>query len=313
MKAKTPHKPVLLQDILAFFADLRLSTFVDGTVGAGGHAHAILQAHPEITAFIGIDQDPVALEIAKNTLVPWKNKVVFAQDTFSDVDKILDRAGIEKMSGMLLDLGVSSMQLDAGQRGMCFSVDAPLDMRMSPNMDMTAEDILNRWSERELGHVFRDFGEEKRWRAAARAIVQARRKEPIRTTFQLVAVLKDVLKGDPRKKIHPLTLVFQALRICVNRELERLESVIPQAVGRLEKGGRLAVISFHSLEDRIVKEAFRYWASDKENTRGVAGVFRDKEQHVKILTKKPIVPSLEEIAENPRSRSAKLRVVEKIV
>lgn len=299
------HKSVLLQEILGVFRDYELSTFVDGTLGAGGHAKAMLQEHPEIESFIGIDQDPLALQIAQKTLEEWEGKVQFIHGNFVDFEG-------EEVDGILLDLGVSSMQFDREEKGFSFSKEGPLDMRMDPTAELTAADVVNTWSEKELGRVFRVYGEEKRWRAAARAIVGARKEAPFRTTLDLVNVLFSVLRNRKKKDIHPLTLVFQALRICVNRELERLQEALPRLIRCLRKGGRLAIISFHSLEDRIVKNAFRYAASDKENTSGIAGVFLSKKQEVKILTKKPIIPTEEERWGNPRSRSAKLRVIEKL-
>jgi 16S rRNA (cytosine1402-N4)-methyltransferase len=212
---------------------------------------------------------------------------------------------------MLLDLGVSSMQIDVGQRGFSFSKDGPLDMRMDPSNPITAADIVNTWPQKDLARLFRDSGEEKRWKQAAGAIAKEREKEPINTTGRLVQILYPVL-FNRKKSIHPLTLVFQALRISVNKELDVLKEVLPKAIKRLKKGGRLAVISFHSLEDRPVKQAFNYAASDKESTSGIGGVFLSKDKEVNILTRKPITPSDEEILGNPRSRSAKLRVVEKL-
>lgn len=303
-----PHLSVLLEEVVEAFSPVTLETFVDGTLGAGGHSSEIIKYHPEIQHFMGIDQDPDALSIAKERLEPWKEKVIFQKGNFSDLRAHLDKNGIEKVDGILLDLGVSSMQFDRPDRGFSLQNDGPLDMRMDPEESLTAEEIVNTWSEAELGRIFKRYGEEKRWRAAARAIVNAR---PLSRTLELVEVLSKVL-GRPRKgKIHPATLVFQALRLAVNREIERVEEVIPQAIDSLCPGGRLAIISFHSLEDRIVKQQFRYLADDKESSRGIAGVFISKEPTVDLITRKPIVPSEEEIARNPRSRSSKLRVVQK--
>jgi 16S rRNA (cytosine1402-N4)-methyltransferase len=304
-----PHQSVLLDEILSLFSNLDMSVFVDGTLGAGGHSSSILQNHPEIQTFLGIDQDPDALEIAADRLKSWKNKSLLHKGNFSDLQAHLAFYGIEQVDGILLDLGVSSMQFDRADRGFSLQHDGPLDMRMDPDESLTAAEIVNTWSVGELGRIFRDYGEEKRWRSAARAIVEAR---PIQTTLELVEVLARVLGRPRRGKIHPSTLVFQALRLTVNREMERIENVIPQAIACLRPGGRLAVISFHSLEDRIVKTQFRYLADDKEQTRGIGGVFITKEPKVKLVTRKPIVPSVEEIAQNPRSRSSKLRVVEKL-
>lgn len=306
------HIPVLLEQILNSFSDLKVRYFVDGTVGAGGHSIALLEHHPEMKTLIGIDQDPDALKIAEERLRKWKERVVLVHGNFGQLMDYLERLGIQNIDGMLLDLGVSSMQLDEAEKGFSFSMEGPLDMRMNPERELTAEEVVNSWSEEDLGRIFREYGEEKQWKKAAKAIVKARVERHIHTTRQLVELLKPVIRPKRKKGIHPLTLVFQALRICVNSELDVLEGVLPVAIDTLEKGGRLAVISYHSLEDRIVKNAFRYAASDKENTSGIGGVFLEKTPQVKILTRKPIQPTEDEIARNPRSRSAKLRVVEKL-
>lgn len=308
-----PHKSVLSAEILQFFSDKKLHTFVDGTLGAGGHAALILEAHPEIKTFIGIDQDKEALVIARERLMPWKEKVKFFHGNFSELEQILEQASIKQIDGLLLDLGVSSMQLDRPEKGFSFMREGPLDMRMNNESPLTAAEIVNTWSESELGKVFRDYGEEPKWRAAARAIVAARDEQPILTTTDLARILVPVLINYKQKKgINPLTLVFQALRICVNRELEVLEAILPKAIEKLSSTGRMAIISFHSLEDRIVKNLLRFAASDKYNTVGIAGMFLDKEPQVNILTRKPVIASDEEVQQNPRSRSAKLRVIEKI-
>ncbi|HEY4831600.1 MAG TPA: 16S rRNA (cytosine(1402)-N(4))-methyltransferase RsmH [Waddliaceae bacterium] len=305
------HTPVLLEAVLRSFEGVLLPVFVDGTVGAGGHSAAILDKHPEIQQFVGLDQDPTAVAISRRRLEPWSQKVTLIHENFANFDIHLKRSNIEGIDGMLLDLGVSSMQLKTPERGFSFSQEGPLDMRMDPTTSITAADIINTWSERDLALLFRDSGEEKQWRRAAKSVVKARQKGPIMTTSKLVEILLPVLKIK-KKAIHPLTLVFQALRICVNQELVKLEQVLPKAINRLRKGGRLAVISFHSLEDRMVKNVFRYAASDKESTSGIGGVFLSKEPEVRLITKKPAIPTDLEVASNPRSRSAKLRVVEKL-
>lgn len=306
-QAQNPHISVLSKEVLACFEGLKLSIMVDATVGAGGHAFALLEAHPEIEKLIAIDQDPAALAIARTRLEKWANKVQFIHANFGILKEL--PGGID---GVLFDLGVSSMQLDQAERGFSFMRDAPLDMRMDPTQTLTAREIVTLWDERDLGRVFRDYGEEKRWRAAARAIVEGREAAPIETTGDLVRLLSPILGRYSKKGIHPLTLVFQGLRLAVNRELEVLSEALPAAIERLSKGGRLAAISFHSLEDRIVKQLFAQKALDKENTSGLAGLFIAKEPVVKILTRKPLVASEEEVKANPRSRSAKLRAVEKL-
>lgn len=305
-----PHLSVLLNEVVEAFQDVELKTFLDGTLGAGGHASAILQAHPEIEKFYGLDQDTSALEIARERLLPWQSKTELIHTNFSGLAEALKE---QKCDGLLLDLGVSSMQLDRPERGFSISRPGPLDMRMNMEGPLTAADVVNTWSEYDLARIFRDYGEEKRWRAAARAVVKARQEKPILTTQELVDLLLPVVKDfRSQKSIHPLTLIFQALRIAVNEELQVLEIALKAAIEALNPGGRLAVISFHSLEDRIAKQYFRYLASDKEDTRGIAGVFRDKKPIVRDVTRKPVTAGEKECAENPRARSAKLRVVEKI-
>lgn len=307
----TPHLSVLKEEILAAFADCSLQQWIDGTLGAGGHAHALLSAHPEIVRLIAIDQDPDAMAIAQARLQPWQEKIDYRSGNFEAVIGQLSRDGIQ-VDGILLDLGVSSMQLDRPEKGFSFMQEGPLDMRMDPRSSLTAEEIVNSWSEAEIARIIRDYGEEKYWKIAARAIVTARAVQPIRTTKQLADILCSVIWRKQGKNIHPATLTFQALRICVNRELEVIENTIPLCIDLLKPGGRLAVITFHSLEDRIVKNLFRFSADDKYDTSGLAGVFLDKTPKVKLWSRKAIVPKEQEIALNPRSRSAKLRVVEKI-
>lgn len=302
------HISVLLDEILTAYEGVNLRTFIDCTLGAGGHAEKILEQHPEIAHFYGIDQDPLAREIAAGRLTPWKEKLTIVPGNF----KQLGSFKLPKADGILLDLGVSSMQLDLPEKGFSFSREGPLDMRMDPSSLLTAEVIVNTYSEKELGRIFRDYGEEKQWRLAAYLIVKARTEQPFKTTLDLDKILTHRLKAKSKKGIHPLTLIFQALRIAVNDELGVLEAVLPQALENLNPGGRLAVISFHSLEDRIVKNFFRYEEDDKEKTSGLAGLFLDKEPSIKRITHKPIVAGEDEIKINPRSRSAKLRVVEKL-
>lgn len=280
------HKPVLVREVLEVFAEKKLRTFFDGTLGAGGHAKALLEAHPEIERYIGCDRDPRAHELAGKVLAPWEGKVEFVRGSYAE--KVEEVEGC--LDGFLIDIGISSMQVDERERGFSFMGDAPLDMRMDPEGDLTAEGIVNRYSEAELARIFYEYGEERRSRQVAKAIVEARRKRRIRTTGELVEIIKPVAT---RGRLHPATLVFQALRIVVNDELGQLERGLNTAIGKLCSGGRLAAISFHSLEDRIVKNCLR-----------------EKRDVLKVLTKKPIVPSAEEIRSNSRSRSSKLRAAE---
>lgn len=302
------HQPVLLAEVLAAFHNRPLHRFVDCTLGLGGHATAILEAHPEISEFVGCDQDPAAREIATERLAPWGSKLRIIAGNFST----LSDTEIAAVDGMLVDLGVSSLQLDHAARGFSFRFEGPLDMRMDPNETLTAADIVNHWSESDLGRLLRDLGEEKDWRTITRAIVKARKLQPIETTTQLADLIVPLFPFHRRRKaIHPATLTFQALRLCVNRELDVLKTLLPWAINALAPGGRLAVISFHSLEDRIVKQVFQDAASDKVSTSGQGGIFLDKTPLVKILSRKPMACTEEEADENPRARSAKLRVVEK--
>lgn len=303
---ETPHISVLRDEVVHLFSAGPLYTFIDGTLGAGGHAEALIKAHPELKQVIGIDQDPVALAIAEERLKGCPI-MRFVRGNFS----ALGEMGLPSADGILLDLGVSSMQFDRPEKGFSFMHDGPLDMRMDPDNPLTAEEIINFYPEEQLGRIFRDFGEEKFWRLAAKAIASERAKRPIKTTKQLAALLEGALPFK-KKGIHPVTLIFQGLRIFVNRELEVLEAAIPQAIKLLNPGGILAIISFHSLEDRIVKNNFRHLASDKWSTSGFRGVFLDKKPEVELITRKAIAPSEQEMQRNPRSRSAKLRAVKKV-
>jgi 16S rRNA (cytosine1402-N4)-methyltransferase len=280
------HTPVLLREVLEIFAGKQLRTFFDGTLGAGGHARAILEAHPEIERYIGCDRDPRAHELAGETLKPWGEKVEIVRGSYAEVVAKVDGC----IDGFLIDIGVSSMQLDERERGFSFMAEAPLDMRMDPEGELTAEKVVNRYPEKELARILFEYGEERRSRQVAKAIVEARRKRPIRTTKELVEIIKPYAT---RGKLHPATLTFQALRIEVNDELGQLKKGLEAALGKVCSGGRLAIISFHSLEDRIVKN-----------------VLRDAKGKLNILTKKPIGPSAQEMRENPRSRSSKLRAAE---
>jgi 16S rRNA (cytosine1402-N4)-methyltransferase len=293
-----PHQSVLLNEVVDLFKDKQLKIFIDATLGAGGHSIELLKGHPEVKKWIGIDQDIDALNIAKERLkdfpVEYKN-VNFSQATLPNTD------------GILADLGVSSMQFDQAEKGFSFRFEGPLDMRMDRRRELTAEIIVNEWEEKELVRIFKEYGEEQKAKFAARAIIKGR---PFYTTTELHDCLQKVLYN-PRSKINPATKVFQALRIAVNDELEVIKQFIPKAIAALNKGGRLAIITFHSLEDRIVKQSFQDLASDKVTTSGLGGLFLEKEPLVKLINK-GIGPTEEEIRLNPRARSARLRCVEKL-
>lgn len=306
---ETTHTPVLVEQILQFLEKQPLETFIDCTLGAGGHAQAILSSHQEIQAYYGLDQDPTAHKISKKNLNPWKNQLHHIHTNF----EALSSLNLPKADGILADIGLSSMQLDTPDRGFSFRFEAPLDMRMDPTSQLTAANILNEWEERDLGILFRDYGEEKRWWKAAHAICERRKTAPITTTFQLNALLEPHLQRPRKGQIHPLTLIYQALRIAVNDELNRLEKFIQMAIQQLKPGGIIQIISFHRLEDRIVKNAFREAASDKVNTTGIGGVFLSKEPTMTLLNRRAISPTEEQIAKNPRCRSAKLRAAVRIL
>lgn len=299
----TAHTSVLRDEVVAAFKTTSIRVFFDGTVGAGGHAEAILQEHPEIERYLACDKDPKAHAIAKERLSGWGKKVEWIRGSYSHLDNFLDERGIENIDGFLIDVGVSSMQLDEAQRGFSFRFEGPLDMRMDPENELTAEIIVNEYPKEELARIFWEYGEERQSRRAADAIVYARKKKRIQTTAELVEIVKPVLRWG---SIHPATLIFQALRIAVNDELGELEKGIEAAIRRLAVKGRLAAISFHSLEDRIVKHRLKemQWRASKRGTSSSGCL--------DILTKKPIVPSEEECRANPRSRSAKLRIAEKM-
>lgn len=305
----TVHIPVLFNEMLALFQDKPIATFLDATLGAGGHAKGLLDQHPELTAFYGSDKDPFAREIAKKNLASHEQRLHILDSPFGD---LLAHPALPKFDGIWADLGVSSLQLDTPERGFSFRTDGPLDMRMNPGSPLTAADIINTWSEKDLADIFFRYGEEPLGRALARVIVKARGLKAITTTHQLVDLLMPHFPFFRKKSIHPCTLIFQALRIAVNQELEEIERFLPWAIDQLNVGGRLAIISFHSLEDRLVKRAFAYAASDKESTSGRGGVFLDKKPSVKMLTPKPICCTEEEAGINPRARSAKLRAIEKV-
>ncbi len=306
--SSTPHKSVLLEPWLALLQDRKQSIVVDGTLGAGGHAYALLESHPEITKFIGIDQDESALSIARQRLLPWKEKIDLVHARFDQIDCVVKN---QKVSSILLDIGVSSMQLDQGERGFSFQLDGPLDMRMDRSSPLTAAEIVNCYPEAEIAKIIWSFGEERHARHIARRIVSRREEKPFESSRELADLISLSIPKKFQKNIHPATLTFQALRIAVNRELEALSLVLPKAMDLLEPGGVLAIMTFHSLEDRIVKQYFQQQASDKMQTCGPAMLQGEKEPTLNILTRKPIVATEKEMKENPRSRSAKLRAVEK--
>lgn len=300
------HIAVLPAEVLAALAPRPGGRYIDGTVGGGGHALALLQAAQPGGALLGIDADPAALAAARARFqaagLPDRSYTLH-HGRFGDMAAIARAQGFDAVDGILLDLGVSSHQLDTAARGFSFGADGPLDMRLDPSSGPTAADLVNSLDEAELADIIYRYGEERGSRRIARLIVAQRERAPIRTTGELAAlVARAVGRGG---RIHPATRTFQALRIAVNGELEQLEAVLPQALDLLNPGGRLAVISFHSLEDRIVKQFFRAES-------GYGGSMNEKPPRLRVITKKPIEAGAAEQQANPRARSAKLRVAERI-
>ncbi len=304
------HEPVLLKPVLEFLEpDRPDGVFVDATVGLGGHAEALLERHPQVR-LVAIDRDPEALERSRERLSRFGDRVTFVRGRHEELIEILKQSGTERVSGLLADLGVSSMQLDDASRGFSFRFDGPLDMRMGQEGG-SAADLVNMLDEYELARIIRTYGEEPMARRIAAAIVEARVEEPIVTTSKLAEVIRTVKR--PRyNEIDPSTLTFQALRIATNEELAGLDQFVDDAVSTLEKGGRVAIISFHSLEDRIVKRAFRRLAGECTCPPNMPICGCGATQVIEILTGRPVTASEEEEQSNPRSRSAKLRVAERV-
>ncbi|HVB37386.1 MAG TPA: 16S rRNA (cytosine(1402)-N(4))-methyltransferase RsmH [Vicinamibacterales bacterium] len=290
------HEPVLTAEVLDYLAPGRGGVFVDCTVGLGGHARALLQAGA--SRLIGCDRDSDALAVAADRLAPWRDRVELVHADYRDLEAVLDARGVDAVDGVLADLGVSSLQFEGAGRGFSFQRDEPLDMRMDRSGGDTVADRLRDVEESELADVIFQYGEERFSRRIARAIVDARRRAPIDTTGELAAIVRRAVPRRGFTRIDPATRTFQALRIWVNGELDGLDRFLEAAARRLRTGARLAVISFHSLEDRIVKHTFR--ALERHGTAGV-----------RVLTKKPVTPGDEEVAANPRARSAKLRAIER--
>ena len=306
------HRSVLLWECIDALHIKPDGIYLDGTLGGAGHSSEIVK---RLTTgrHIGVDRDAVALEAAAQRLAPWMDRVSLVHDNFANIASILDSLGLERIDGMLFDLGVSSPQLDDGSRGFSYMADAPLDMRMNREDRLTAYDVVNTWPREELRRILFEYGEERYAPLIAAAIERKRAQAPIETTLELVDVIRSAMPAQAlREKQHPAKRSFQAIRIAVNDELGSVERMLEAAIDRLNPGGRLAVITFHSLEDRIVKNAMQRASKGCTCPPEFPVCVCGNKPKVKVLTKKPIVSSDEELQENPRARSAKLRVAERL-
>lgn len=308
------HQPVLQEEVIRFLLPKAGGVYLDGTLGGGGHAGLIAECCiPGNGMLIGIDQDQEALRAAEERLAGYGSGVLLVHGNFSESAQYLDALEVETLDGFILDLGVSSHQLDSAGRGFSFQQDAPLDMRMDTSRGDTAADLLNSLPEQDLERIIKNYGEERWAKRIAAFIVKARVTKPVNSTLQLVDVIKGAIpKAKWEERIHPATRTFQALRIAVNNELENLEKGLRSALDHLKPGGRGLVISFHSLEDRIVKRIFREYAAGCICPRHIPVCVCGNQPRVRILTRKPVMASNAEISMNPRARSAKLRAVEKL-
>lgn len=302
------HTPVLYHQVLSTLSPRAGGRYLDGTVGAGGHAEGILQASSPSGELLGLDRDPSALEIAAENLSPFGGRVHLKQGSFMHMRRYAAMEGWDQVDGILLDLGLSSMQLADASRGFSFQEEGPLDMRFDPSQGFTAAELVNTLSFEELSDLFRRYGEVPAARRLAREIVESR---PLTTTRQLVEIIMRA-QGRRKGRIHPATLPFQAMRIAVNDEFDALSAGLEQAVQLLKPGGRIVVIAFHSLEDRIVKRAFRRESSDCTCPPDQPACTCEHEAQLGLLTKRPVRPNETEVRLNPRARSARLRAAEKL-
>ena len=306
------HKSVLAKEVVDLLQVRKGGTYIDGTLGNGGHTRLILEALGDKGRLLCIDRDDDALARARSQLLEWKERIVFVQGNFADMAEMALAQGVAQVDGVLLDLGVSSEQLETPERGFSFMVDGPLDARMDRSKGPTAADLVNELSENELKKIIWEFGEDRSAGRIARAIVVERGKGRIATTLRLAELVSRAL-GGRHGRIHPATLTFQALRIAVNGELKALGTALEAGLGLLSPGGRIAVISFHSLEDRIAKTCFREHAGCYQSLEGGGRSFHFRPPLVTLITRKVVTASQEEVAANPRARSAKLRVAERAV
>lgn len=309
-----PHRPVLLEETLKYLVPERGGLFVDCTVGLGGHSEAILNSSPD-TRILGLDLDPAALAYSRQRLAPFGTRFCAVQANFRQIENVLREAGESDPSGILVDLGVSSLQFDSPERGFSFRFDAPLDMRMNPDAGITAAELLQQLPEAEIARIIFEFGEERHSRRIARRIVERREQgQPVTTSAELAELVRHAVGGGrKRQQIHPATRTFQALRIAVNSELEGLGEFVETAVDLLAPEGRFVAISFHSLEDRIVKRELRLLSGHCECPPRLPVCSCGARKVVEILTRRPVVAGEREVDENPRARSAKLRACRKLV
>lgn len=306
------HLPVLLKECIDYLNIRPDGVYVDGTLGMGGHSEAILQ-RLETGRLIALDRDPAAIQRAGARLAPYADRLTIVRGNFRDIGPVLDELGVRAADGMLFDLGVSSPQLDEGRRGFSYMADAPLDMRMDPTESMDAWFVVNRWPQEKIARILRDYGEERYAARIAETIVRRRAEKEIETTFELVDVIKSAMPARAlREKQHPAKRSFQAIRIAVNDELNAVQRMMETAPDYLAPGGRLAVISFHSLEDRIVKSAIAARENGCTCPREAPVCTCGFVRTLKSVTRKPVTASGEELEANPRARSAKLRVAERV-
>lgn len=290
------HKPVLLDEIIGFILPKSDGIYLDATVGSGGHAERILEDASPSGRLIGIDIDPLMLEIARKRLSRFGERCLLVEANYTQLKEILHMNLINKVDGIIFDIGVSTEHFKDPRRGFSFARNGPLDMRFSPNIRIKAEEIINRWKPLDLINILYKYGEERRAKSIVKYIIEERKRKRISTTGELAELVVRAIGAKKTGRIHPATKTFQALRIAVNDELNNLGTTLPVAIDMLKHGGRICVISFHSLEDRVVKQTFRFLSGSK----------------IQLITKKPIIPTRKEIVNNPRARSAKLRVAERI-
>ena len=310
---KPIHLPVLSEEVVSCLITRPEGIYVDATLGMGGHTKSILDCTNSRSLVIGLDVDEEAISISREALSRYNGHVIYRNSNFSDVDKVLDSLDIREVDGIIADLGMSSYQIESSERGFSFMREEPLDMRMDPRLRFTAYDLVNEMTMDEISRVLKMYGEEKWSRRIAKRIVETRKESPIKTSAELARVVSLAI---PKKfhpaRIHPATKTFQALRIAVNNELENIREFIGKAVTRLRTGGRLVIISFHSLEDRLVKTSFLKMASPCVCPPDMPVCGRGRKRILKVVTRSPIIPGDEEIMNNPRARSAKMRVGERV-